>query len=340
MRKGGSELDGAIQHGGNLGRARQEFPSAPEPWIDLSTGINPYSYPHSPIPAKAFLRLPELDAVERLKGLAAAAYGAPSPAHIAVAPGTQILLPMLARLRATRGSAAILSPTYAEHAKAASQAGYQIKDTEDLSDLEAADLAIVVNPNNPTGRLLSRSALVALAITLAKRGGLLIVDEAFGEVSTGDSVADVVGDGGLVVLRSFGKFFGMAGLRLGFALASPHQVRQLEDQLGPWAVSGPALHIATEALSDDRWKTEMKQKLREEAQRLDCLLQQFGILVAGGTSLFRYARHESAGFIYEHLGRHGILIRKFDGRPVDLRIGLPHEHEWDRLKHALAQFRL
>jgi cobalamin biosynthetic protein CobC len=336
MRSGAFETDKQIQHGGNLARARAAFPLAPKPWIDLSTGINPHSYPHSAVPAKAFSRLPEATLVEELKRTAAEAYGAPSPAHVVAAPGTQILLPMLARLREDRTKAAVLSPTYAEHARAAKLAGYKVAETADLAFVSAADLAVIVNPNNPTGRLVARAEVLELASCLKPRNGLLIVDEAFADVADTESVAGDVDGVPLIVLRSFGKFFGMAGVRLGFAIGSPEVVRRLQEQLGPWSVSGPALHIALEALADPEWKTRMRQKLREDADRLDALLARTGLEVAGGTSLFRFVQHEKAEAIYRTLGSRGILIRKFDERPRDLRIGLPADHEWVRLETALS----
>jgi cobalamin biosynthetic protein CobC len=331
----GDEIGDPIQHGGNLSRARALFPHAPEPWVDLSTGISPHSYPHSPLPDNAFTRLPDVASAERLKALAAAAYGAPSVAHVAAGPGTQILLPMVADLIARKGQAAVLSPTYAEHARAARLAGFEVMETADLDRLAEADLAVIVNPNNPTGRIVSRADLVALAAIMRAKGGLLVVDEAFMDVSEASSVTDAVDAGGLVVLRSFGKFYGMAGLRLGFVISHSETIARIENRLGPWAVSGPALHVANEALGDVRWQQAMRLRLKEDAARLDALLGAAGILVADGTSLFRFIRDPRAQAIFRHLGEQGILVRRFEERPEDLRIGLPCERDWPRLEGAL-----
>lgn len=335
-----SGADGTIQHGGNLARARLQFPQAPEPWIDLSTGINPYSYPYSAVPANAFSRLPEPALAERLKALAAQAYGAPSAAHVVATPGTQILLPMIAALPKLRARAAVLSPTYAEHARAARLADYDVTETEDFGSLADADLAVVVNPNNPTGRTTSRSDLLALAAQMRSKGGLLVVDEAFQDVSETESVADAVADGGLLVLRSFGKFYGMAGVRLGFAIAGADVAARLDGQLGPWSVSGPALHVALEALADRDWRQAMQQTLRRQAARLDALLNEGAIPVVGGTALFRYVRHERAAALHAALGEAGILVRRFEERPDVLRFGLPGDHEWARLEAALRALTL
>lgn len=326
-----------IQHGGNLAKARVLFPQAPEPWIDLSTGINPHSYPHSPIPGNVFARLPEPALLDELKVIAASAYHAPSAAHVAAGPGTQILLPIVASLIEGR-KAAILSPTYAEHARAAKLAGFTVIETDDLKKLGTADLAVIVNPNNPTGRIVAKDDLLSLAVIMRDKGGLLIVDEAFIDVSEAESVVDMVNDGGLLVLRSFGKFYGMAGLRLGFAISRPDVVRTVEARLGPWAVSGPALHVASEALADHSWQMKMQQRLKDDAAKLQNLLCGAGITVFGGTSLFRLVRHPRAQALYRHLGDHGIITRRFDERPDDLRIGLPGEDGWARLEEALASF--
>jgi cobalamin biosynthetic protein CobC len=331
----GEEIGDPIQHGGNLSRARPLFPHAPEPWVDLSTGISPHSYPHSPLPDNAFTRLPDVASAERLKALAAAAYGASSPAHVAAGPGTQILLPMVADLIARKGQAAVLSPTYAEHARAARLAGFEVRETAELDRLTEVDLAVIVNPNNPTGRIVPRADLLALAAVMRAKGGLLVVDEAFMDVSEASSVTDAVDAGGLVVLRSFGKFYGMAGLRLGFVMSHPETITRIENRLGPWAVSGPALHVANEALGDTEWQRGMRLRLKEDAARLDALLGAAGIPVVGGTSLFRFIRDPRAQVIFRHLGEQGILVRRFEERPDDLRIGLPGDSDWPRLEEAL-----
>src|SRR5262249_36253350 len=172
---------GTLAHGGDLGAARKLFPGAPEPFIDLSTGINPFPYPVPPLAPAVFARLPEPAAVERLAAVAAAAYGAPSPDPLVVAPGVQILLPMVAA-PARPGRAAVLGPTYAEHARVAALAGHHVGEVTAIGDLVGADLAVVVNPNNPDGRLVERDVLLKLAEQVA----LLVVDEAFIDASPTD----------------------------------------------------------------------------------------------------------------------------------------------------------
>lgn len=335
------KAQGAIRHGGNLGKARLMFRQAPEPWIDISTGINPHSYPHSPIPASAFARLPEPGAAEELKQLAAAHFGAPSAQHVTLSPGTQMLMPLLAQIAIKRGAqnGAVLSPAYAEHARTARMAGLTVTEVENIGDLSASGYAVVVNPNNPDGRITDREALLALAGEMGRKGGLLVVDEAFIETGSAESLVDATNGDALVVLRSFGKFYGMAGVRLGFAIAHPDIAAELEARLGPWAVSGPALYIATEALADREWQSSMRLRLAEEARRMNELLEKAGLKIAGGTSLFTLVRDERSRVLFEHLGRRGILVRIFDERPDDMRFGLPgSEAEWQRLEEALRSF--
>lgn len=323
------QFDQPLPHGGDLAAFRRLYPAAPEPLVDLSTGINPHPYPLPALPAEAFTRLPAPDLAERVAAIAAETYGAPSAAHVVPAPGTQILLPWIARL-VPPGRAAILGPTYAEHARAAAHAGHQVQETSDPTALEGADLAVVVNPNNPDGRIMTRADL----LRLAGRCRLLLVDEAFMDVApAGESMAGT----DAVVLRSFGKFYGLAGLRLGFAIAPPALADTLRAALGPWSASGPALAVAEVALADRDWQRAMYERLQNDAKRLDALLQQFTI--AGGTSLFRLVRDARAPALFDTLARAGILVRRFAERPMDLRSGLPgSEPAWTRLAAALAGF--
>src|SRR4051794_40012907 len=238
-----------LAHGGDLHAARQMFPDAPEPFIDLSTGINPHPYLVPELSSALFERLPDRADVRRLAAVAAQCYGAPSADHVLPAPGTQILLPQVAML-VPAGSATILRTTYAEHQRAASLAGHSATEVSTAEHLTRADLAIVVNPNNPDGRLVKRDTLLNIADEMRPRGGVLLVDESFADVVLPDaSLAGDIGRGNIVVLRSFGKFYGLAGLRLGFALAAPHLIERLDARLGPWAVAGPALFIGGKAVA-------------------------------------------------------------------------------------------
>ena len=331
--------DEALFHGGDLGAARRLFPGAPEPFIDLSTGINPYPYPVPRVAAELFARLPAPADVQALARAAARAYGAPSEAHVVPVPGTQIVLPTVARL-APPGRAAVLSPGYAEHGRAAALAGHKVEAVSRLDDCGDATLVILANSNNPDGRLFARSDLLALAADLRRRGGLLVIDEAFMDVARpGLSLAPDVAGGNVIVLRLFGKFFGLAGLRLGFVIAAPPLGRKIAAALGPWAVSGPAIAVGTQALADTLWIERTCVRLDKSAQRLDAMLADLALPLVGGTSLFRLVQTPAANALFQHLGEAGIWVRAFPENANWLRFGLPgNEAGWKRLKAALVAF--
>lgn len=325
-----------LEHGGRLGAARARFAGAPEPFIDLSTGINPIPWPVPPLPAAAWARLPEPEEEAALRAAAAAAYGAASPDMVAAAPGTQLLIQLLPRLFPLP-RLAILGPTYAEHAACWRAAGTVVEEVADAAALARAPAGLLCNPNNPDGRRLSRAEIGALADAMASRGGLLLVDEAFADLEPDPlSAAPLLPHPALILLRSFGKSYGLAGLRLGFALAAPARAAAIRAALGPWAVSGPALAIGRAALADAPWRQAAAARLAAEGARLDALLQRAGLRVLGGTHLFRLAEGE-AGHWHERLGRQGILVRPFAARPRWLRFGLPpDEPAWARLERALG----
>jgi cobalamin biosynthesis protein CobC len=336
-------LDGAdepLLHGGDVSAARRLFPGAPEPFVDLSTGINPNPYRVPRFSADIFARLPDVAAVSELAAVAAKTYGAPSAAHVVPAPGTQILLPLVAGLlRPCR--AAILAPTYGEHARAAALAGHSVTELRDIDAASDADLVIVTNPNSPDGRLVGKNALLDLARELRARGGMLVVDEAFMDVGPTDlSLAAETARGNVIVLRSFGKFFGLAGIRLGFAILAPPMTARLSATLGPWAVSGPAAAVGAKALADRAWIERTRRRLAKASRRLDAILNSSALQVVGGTTLFRLVRTAAADRLFHHLGRAGILVRMFPDNPNWLRFGLPaNERGWRRLQIAMAGFR-
>lgn len=287
-----------------------------------------------------FERLPDSAASAELAAIAARAYGAPSAAHVVPAPGTQILLPLVAGL-VRPGRAAVISPAYGELARAAALAGHKVAAVRDLGAVGSAKLVLAGNPNNPDGRLFAPADLIALADDLHARGGMLVVDEAFMDVGPPDmSLAGKRSRGNVVVLRSFGKFFGLAGIRLGFALAAPPLAARIAATLGPWAVSGPALAAGATALTNAAWMNKTRRRLAASAERLDAVLSMSGFTILGGTSLFRLARVRGANNLFRHLGRAGILVRVFPQHPDWVRFGLPaNEPSWRRLQTALASFR-
>ena len=326
-----------IWHGGDLDEARRLFPRAPEPWIDLSTGINPIAYPVPPLPASLFARLPSPADHRDLEAAAAEAYGAQDAAIVVAAPGTQVLISLLPHLR-PRSRVAILGPTYAEHAHSWRQAGHEVVDVEAQDRLGGADVAVVVNPNNPDGRLIDRTNLLHLAEDLRPQGGWLVVDEAFADFNPGESLVPVM-PSNAIVLRSFGKTYGLAGLRIGFALAPEPIAKALRSALGPWAVSGPAIEAGQKALRDRDWLEAARRARTDDARRLDALLEPVAEAPLRGTILYRLLESPRADELFRVLGEHGVWVRRFQYSPHLLRFGLPStEAEWERLTRVLARF--
>jgi cobalamin biosynthetic protein CobC len=326
----------APAHGGDLDEARRRFPEAPEPWIDLSTGINPVAYPLPPLGADIWARLPQPSDLKELEAVAARAYGAAFGAELVAAPGTQALIQWLPRLVPGK-RVGILRTTYEEHAATWRASGAMVESVEDPGALAEFDVAVLVNPNNPDGRLIAPADLQPLSQRFARKGGLLVIDEAFMDVTPDQSFAPHIATRGTVILRSFGKIFGLAGLRLGFAIAGPELARRLRHGLGPWPVSGPAIRIATQALGDTDWVMRATERLSRDAARLDDVLAQAGFTVGCGTILFRLAVRPDAAGWFERLGRAGILVRRFDERSDQLRFALPGSDEaWQRLSSALV----
>jgi cobalamin biosynthetic protein CobC len=301
----------------------------------LSTGINPHAYPVPDIGVEDWHRLPQSSGERGTLLAAAHRYGCDAE-RIVAAPGSQALIQLLPRL-VEKSDVAVLGPTYGEHAAAWARHGHRVVERRALAAIGNARVVVVVNPDNPTGRVITAGELRSLAAVLAPRGGLLIVDEAFADFAEPHVSIAAELPPQTVVLRSFGKAYGIAGARLGFALADPARCTRLRAELGPWAVSGPALAIGAAALADTRWLDAMRTRLATDRQRLDALLVSTGFFIEGGTHLFCLARHARAASIADTLGRAGIHVRRFAAEPAWLRFGLPGaESEWRRLGEALT----
>jgi cobalamin biosynthetic protein CobC len=331
--------DRPLAHGGDLNFARRRFPEAPEPWIDLSTGINPIAYRLPPLALDLWARLPQRSDLEELESVAARTYGAAPSAEVVAAPGTQALIPWLPRVFPAK-RVGILRTTYEEHAATWRASGASVERVEELSTLADCDVGVLVNPNNPDGRLIAPADLKPLAQHFAAKAGLLVIDEAFMDVAPDQSFAPHLPERGTVILRSFGKIFGLAGLRLGFAIAGPQLAASLRRALGPWPISGPAIRIGAQALQDRHWLTRAIERLTRDAARLDELFGRAGFAIHGGTLLFRLVAEPNTAGWFERLGRAGILVRGFEERPDQLRFGLPGSDEaWRRLSTILVRGR-
>jgi cobalamin biosynthetic protein CobC len=308
-------------HGGGIDAARQRHGGRRSDWLDLSTGINPCPYPVPSLPAEAWTALPDRAATEALAAAARQVWQVPETAAILAAPGASALIARLPLL-AVPGRVAIPDPTYNEHAAAFAAGGWQVAQSG------PADAAVVVHPNNPDGRIWTAATLPEAAFT--------IIDESFCDVMPEASLIDRAARPDTVILKSFGKFWGLAGLRLGFAIGAPALIDRLAEMLGPWPVSGPALRIGAAALADAAWATATRARLDADAARLDALLTNRGLRGIGGTSLFRLCAAPDATEIHRRLARARILTRAFPYAPDWLRLGLPgRAPDWARLDAAL-----
>lgn len=323
-----------IMHGGAIDAASARYRIPREDWLDLSTGINPFSYPMLSLEEADVHRLPDERAQEQLRLAAAHYYGVPDGASIVSVPGSQAAIQWLPRL-VPPSRVAVVSPTYAEHAQAWRMAGHEVLPIERLADIESANgvtAVVLANPNNPDGRTCNPDRLVALTDRY-----LVVVDEAFCDLVPELSAVRQCDREGLVVLKSIGKFFGLAGLRLGFVLSGDGIAARVQQSLGPWPVSGPALSIGAAALSDHAWISSNREHLRLAVSRLHNLLGAYGLKLLGGTDLFCLIEHPFASELFEHLARAAILVRRFDDHPTWLRIGVPgYEVDARRLEAALA----
>ncbi|WP_277589411.1 threonine-phosphate decarboxylase CobD [Pseudomonas chlororaphis] len=324
-----------LEHGGRLRKAAEQYGIAEADWLDLSSGLAPWPWPIPEIGMRAWARLPETD--DGLEQAARDYYGA---AHVLPVPGSQAAIQLLPRLRRA-GKVGVLSPCYAEHAEAWRRSGYIVREVlEQEVDffLDSLDVLVVVNPNNPTGLSLTPERLLDWHARLAQRGGWLVVDEAFMDNTPQLSLAAQADQVGLIVLRSFGKFFGLAGVRLGFVLAERKLLKLLAEQVGPWAVSGPTRVLGQVCLRDSQGHG--RQRLRSEAAslRLAQLLKRHGLKPQGGCALFQWLITDRAELLHEFMARRGILLRLFTHNS-SLRFGLPaDEADWSRLEQAFVAY--
>jgi len=324
-----------LEHGGRLREAARRFGIPLADWVDLSTGINPWPYPVPPLAPAVWQRLPETD--DGLEAAAAGYYGSPLLLPVA---GSQAAIQALPACFPP-GRVVTLAPTYAEHPHA--WRGHAVRALPAAAidaAVDDADTLLLVQPNNPDGQHFGRHRLLAWHARLSARGGRLIVDEAFLDAEPEDSLVPLASQPGLIVLRSVGKFFGLAGARVGFAFAEAAVLDALAERLGPWAVSAPARAVTAAALSDGAWQASARRQLVEASARLSGLLARHGLAGGSGTALFQWRPRPDAAAIHARLAGQGILTRLFDA-PAGLRFGLPGaESEWTRLDAALDRLNL
>ena len=304
-------------HGGGLDAAIAKYGGSRGEWLDLSTGINPVPYPMPTFPKDAWTALPDEAAFERLYALARRLWNVPDEAAIIGATGASAIIAALPRV-IPRGEVCIPGPTYNEHGAAFAASGWRLGQ-------DPSHALVAVHPNNPDGHIWKVSDFEA---------AYTVIDESFCDIAPDQSLIHLASRPGTVVLKSFGKFWGLAGLRLGFAIGDPAIITKLTDLLGPWQISGPALAIGAEALADPAWADETRQRLDRDTARLDALLTKNGAELVGGTTLFRLYKVEDAKAAQDRLAKHYVWSRVFPYAPDWLRLGLPAPERWAQLEAA------
>ncbi len=322
-----------LEHGGHLRAAAAQYNIPLEDWLDLSTGINPNGWPIPAIPAECWQRLPEDD--DGLLEAAQEYYGNPSILPVA---GSQAAIQTLPLLRSA-GKVGVLHPAYAEHAANWQKAGHSVIDLQpdEIDDsLPELEVLILINPNNPTGQTFSREQLLNWHQMLRQNNGWLIIDEAFADCNLSNSLSAHPVQGGLIVLRSLGKFFGLAGVRCGFVISTENLLNNLQEKLGPWSISHPSRYITTQALNDKNWQQQTRAKLPPQSRQLQQLLTEHNLQPTGGCELFQWVKTEHAEAIHQQMASKGILTRLFQ-QPDSLRFGLPeNEEQWQYLEQVLV----
>lgn len=329
-----------LLHGGALDAMQQQFPSAPKPWIDLSTGVNPWPYPVDNTHFDTIARLPQQAEMQSLRRAAANSFGI-NPDHLLAAPGSELLIRLLPLVTQAQ-RVAIARCCYGDYEDIwltrGSHPAEVLKHDNPLQLADKVDLIIIGQPNNPDGREYSVDEVLDAHARLQQHNGSLVVDEAYAELNPAVSLMSRAGVPGLIVLRSFGKFYGLPGLRLGWLAAHKDTLIRFADILGAWPVNSPALCLATQAYDDTAWQTATRQRLHVAELELKNDLLEAGLEVTGGTSLFCLVKHNQAHSLWRSLAEAGIYVRRFADHPRLLRFGLPqNQYARQRLIAALLK---
>jgi cobalamin biosynthetic protein CobC len=310
-------------HGGGIDSAIAQYGGPRAAWLDLSTGINPVPYPLPSFTNNAWAALPDRNLFNALEAAARKFWSIPEDAAVLAAPGASALIARIPHLLTQRGTAQIMDETYNEHAASFRTAGWQVSASN-----AQAEAQVFVHPNNPTAEFVAHDAL-------SRTAKLTVIDESFCDVTPEKSCVPQATQKGILILKSFGKFWGLAGVRLGFVIGDPSLIAKLRETLGPWQVSGPAIEAGVAALNDPDWANATRARLLLDAARLDGLMSKAGAQNLGGTGLFQLYHVNDCGAWQDRLAGHNILSRIFPYSPHWLRLGLPAPDRWHQLENAL-----
>lgn len=321
-----------MKHGGNKNEAARAYGIEPAEMIDLSTGISPNPYPLSlsQLDLSDLIELPQEDKAASLKNIMRKAWSVPDSAEIALASGSGALISLIPHIhKGDMRQVYCPEPAYSEHPMAWQRAGFRMIPYEAGTIpeiyLNKTAAIIAVQPGNPMGHCASPDAWLELMEKAAAHKVMIIMDEAFIDLMPEQSLVPYLGRKGLIVIRSFGKFYGLAGVRLGAAIGHPDDITALEDLLGPWPVSAMAVQFAAEAMSDHGWADDQRDWCATQMASLKKELMARGITIIGGTDLYVLIEIEDAKTLQDKLARAGFWTRIFEHYPNWMRLGLARD---------------
>jgi threonine-phosphate decarboxylase len=351
-------------HGGNIYAASRDLRCQPASMLDFSASINPLGMaPGAVQVVQASLELathyPDPDCYELKQALGR--FHGIDPECVCIGNGSTELIFLLPKTLALR-RALIPGPTFSEYAAAMRAVGGEVSmllapPEEEfrirLSQVAAAlqrslDCVWLCNPNNPTGQLWTKAQVLELWKKARRVGASLIVDEAFIDYCEADSVvSEATSRAGLLVLRSFTKFYGMPGLRVGYLVAEPTVIRRIEAMRLPWSVNNLAQVAAIASLNETSYAVRSRQLIIEERPRLAAALAGQGWVPCPSSANFLLVRLPSflkSAAVAAATRRQGVLIRdceSFEGMGqqwirVAVRTAAEHERLVQALKNALA----
>lgn len=321
------------EHGGDIEGAAAHFGIPLAEWIDLSTGMNPEPYPVEALAVEVFHKLPYQS--QSFIESSARYYG--SEQFVAVA-GSQAAIQWLPQLLA---DLPVLLPSvgYRDHYEYWHQrhsvdfydsldASVAAEEISDRLSQNSRQHLLVINPNNPSGIQFSIQQIIEWSGMLSGRA-FVIVDEAFIDTCVGESLLNLKLPNNIVVLRSFGKFFGLAGIRLGYVFANDSLLARFRQCLTCWQINGPAQAVAIKALSDEVWQKAAQQSIQHNVAHTAVIFEPLwpalGIISCTVNSLFISVvmSAEAAAGLYQFFARSGVLLRlvSIDHRSI-IRIGL------------------